>query len=1509
MSARVSPRFRLATLGVCGGLVLLSHPAFTAPGKAVKAARPRIVPGQLPQSKPQPPPRALPVKPATPLPAVPPPGNEIMPVSEVRPGMKGYGLTVFRGTTIERFDVEIIGVMPKTNLDRPLVLVRLKGGPISERGAFLIQGMSGSPIYVNGKLLGAFSMGNAWPKEPQGMVTPIEDMLEALDPKLSEVPAGDTAFAPPNFGGDTVDTGLFRAPAPAPMAAQNIRPLALPVMVSGMNGARLQRAAEILRPFNLNVMDGPGSMGAGSFKAELTPGAAIGVSLMSGDIDMTSIGTVTYRQGDKLVAFGHPMMQIGAAQFPITTAFIHDVFPGFQVSHKIGSAGEMCGTLTQDRPFSVAAKVGPLPVTVPVRVSVDDKGTGRSKTFNVRTANHPLLVGQLLPLAVNQSIFNVRPVPGDAFARVKMKVETEGEGTITRENVVYDPGQVDVSAVRELMELMQLLTNNSFKRVPVKSLNVEVTLEDKRPTATVERIFLSQDRVKPGEEVEVGVVLRPYRKEPIVTRTKIRVPESAGNGRAVLMVQGGATRVNLGSLMGGGAPGTLPGAPPPDASLRQVLKRFEDRERNDQIAVRILFPSTAVNVGGERLSQLPSTIVDVMRSGKSTGFRVERDEKREVTDTPYVVSGLQALQLTIQKEDHLEKPRSTTPSTGTGTTGTGIAQPGGSGISLSTGGDDLGEDELSASPANAIRLTVDGKPHVIRLSPEEDEPGLEKEDKKKDGDEKKAGEKKGDKAEKPEKKPSRAESRKKDDKSPATAPAPAAEKDEDDEKPAVSASSTDAKLVGRQARVWTQTSQTDFERGTLVNAAVTTKGEVQLAPGLKLAQELDEQFVWSVVGLRNALFAGTGNGGQVVKLEGDQASPFFKTGELEVHTLEKDAQGNLYAGTSPNGKVFRIGADGKGTQLFSMNGTASATDAGGKFILALAVAQDGTLYAGGGPGARIFRVKPEGGADEVTRLPGDSVVSLLAAPDGKLYAGTGEDGCIYRIDPASGAASIVYDTDQAVITGLAQDRGGNLYAATAPSGTIYQIRPDGTPRVHFDKSKGALYDLKIDGGGNLYTCSANSVLRIETDGTATLLSDRKNGQFTCLAWDDQGRLAAGSANIGSLFRLSPTLGGSFESTIHDAKLTAKWGRVRYTGVLPEGATMTVQTRSGNSPEPDSTWSGWEPVAARETGSYVVSPPARFLQYRVLMQGERAAPALRDIAIHYMPRNQAPKLALASPLGGEVWKGSQTLKWSAQDPDADTLTYEVQYSADGGRTWKVVGGEATTTAGTTLPTAPPAEAGRPTRASADAALKQFREQLDKNQDLTPAQRDESYQKAKALVERYFQENPEGPQSATPTPAPARPAAPSRSAPAGVTRQASLNWDTKQVPDGIYVLRVVASDQASNPSEALEDVKITEPFIIANTPPQLFVFEKGITVGEKETLAVGFSSGKVSLKGAQYRLGSGDWTAIEAEDGIWDSGNEHFRFSFPTPGAGEQTVEIKVVDSAGNVTLSKVKFKVP
>lgn len=1491
------------------GMLVLAHPAFTAPGIRVPVKpRPqglRPAPLPMPSARPAPKIPQPEVRQTPPTgsvqaepPAIPPPGSAIMHVSEVRAGMKGYGLTVFRGDKIERFTVDILGVLPKMNLGQALVLARCSGGPISLRGANLIQGMSGSPIYVDGKLLGALSMGNGWGKDPIVMITPIDDMLEALDPKLSKIPAGQTAFQPnENNGTLTVnaDGSVLRAAAPPAevnYGGQTFRPLPISVAVNGLSGSALERLTGSLKPFGLQVVQGGGGSGSldKPLKTELTPGAAMGVALMTGDIDVTALGTVTYRNGKDLLGFGHPWFQIGAGEFGLTNAWIHDVFPGFNVSSKLWSPGELVGTINQDRPFGVAGQVGPLPKMIPVRCSVSDLSTGRSRVYNARATTHPMLIGQLLPIAVQQSVQNIRPVPGDTMARIHLKVETDGAGTIVRDNVVFDAFKIEDACVKDVLEIMDTLRSNAFRQVPVKSMEVEVKLEERQPTATVDRVFVGQDKFEPGDEAEVGVVLRPYRKDPIVQKIKIRIPQSATNGRATLLVQGGATRVNLSPLLSGTS-SLLGAANPPDASLQQVIKRFTDRETGNQLVVYCVFPTSAVNVNGERLSQLPSTLVDVMRSSRTTGFRIERDYVKKQQDTEYVVQGLQMLELTVQKQDHQEKPKAGTRGLGTTSGGPSVAGFGGNDATpVSDSDDDDSFDAAASSAPRKITLSVDGKPRVYLLTPEEgeDEPGSKV------------------------KKPEAKETKKPAPRTGATIKPEASVKPAagEEETPARPATPAEPKLVGRAASSWLQTSQADFERGTLSNTAVSTDGEVRLAPALRLMHESTEQYVWSVTGSKGAIYAGTGNGGDVLKVDRDgKTSVFFHTGELEVHALARDNAGNLYAGTSPSGKVFKITPDGKGTEILSLNGTDSASSAGGKFILSLAVAEDGTVYAGTGPQAKIYRLRAGAPSEELATLPSRSVTSLLLAPGNTLYAGTAEDGTIYRVktEPGASSVSVVYDTDQAVISGLARDKDGNLYAACSPSGDIYKIEPNGTPRQHFSKAKGSLYGLVVDAGGNLFTCNGSSILRIEPTGEATLLTDPHKGNFTCLAWDDEGRLVAGSSNVGSVYRLAPAVSGSFESTVHDAKLPARWGKLRYTGVLPKGGVLNIQTRSGNTADPDGSWSQWEAPRPQDGGMFVASPAARYLQYRVLMQAESGTPALRDMAISYLPRNQAPKIALSAPTGGEIWKGAQTLKWTATDPDGDTLTYEVQYSGDGGRSWKPVGEKATST--TAQPA--PATAIRPGRASGEAALKRYQEQLETDASLTPEQRKENYEKAKALIDKFMAENP--PAASETVPVLTAPKASEKAggpATNGITRNAQVNWDTKALEDGLYLLRVVATDKASNPAEPLTAVAVSEPFIVSNEAPQLFVFERGIEVDAAKSAAItGFSAGRVSLKGAQYRLGTGDWYAIDAEDGLWDSAFETFRFSVPGCPSGDQTLEVRLVDAAGNASTSKVKFKVP
>ncbi|MBI3911356.1 MAG: hypothetical protein HY320_10545, partial [Armatimonadetes bacterium] len=887
-------------------LVACAAPAVTAPVRSRPATRPAHRPA----------PRTVD---AASLPDRPPADPDaIWHVRDLRPGMKGYGFTVFKGDKVERFGVTIIGVLPKMYMGQDMVLIRLDGGPITGRNAFLIHGMSGSPIYVDGKLVGAFSMAasNYWAKEPIGAVTPIEAMLEALDPKLDPEPVGITSAEMTLPNPIPTSAGAMRdifmgpeslAPPDAP-GRLTLRPLATPVMVSGLGSRAFKQLASFLEHWNLLAQPAPGQAPA-NLKPKLEVGGSLGVNLMTGDIDISGIGTVTWMKGDRVLGWGHPFFQLGGAQFGISNAWVYDIFPGVQASNKIAAAGEVIGTLDHDRPFCVSGRVGPRPTMIPITCNVEDRSTGRKKTFRAEAVNHPQLMGQMATIAVGEAIFETRPVPGDITANVRLSIDTEGLGHIERRNMVYDQFQIDSAATLELAQMLQLLSSNDLKRVPVKALNVDVTLEKKQPTATVERIFIKQERYEPGETVDVGVVLRLYRGETTVLHTNVKIPEGAQGGRAVLMVNGGATRVNLAALTGGSTGIVpLPGATPAAATVSQLVKQFLERERNDQIVTHLLFSSSAVNINGEKLSRLPGPIADVMRSSRTTGLRVEQDEVKSASDTEFVVQGVQRLFITIQRKDSSE--------TGTGASSEGSGAPGAS----------------PGSPGTARNLLVPDDEAVLSdarrfASPEEDEtpavaPGA-------------SPPPAGNGAAEAPKKPSEAKK-----KSARAEQKPGeAEKKPEPESPPV-----DDQLLGKAATWWTQTSFADFQRGTNQGTGATLRGEVRLAPSLKLLYESGEQFIWSVVALRGEYYTGTGNSGLVLCVGRDgKSSEFFRTGELEVHALAKDGAGNLYAGTSPHGRVYRIDPSGKGTLLMELSRACSETNPNGptepaRYVLCLAVA-------------------------------------------------------------------------------------------------------------------------------------------------------------------------------------------------------------------------------------------------------------------------------------------------------------------------------------------------------------------------------------------------------------------------------------------------------------------------------------------------------------------------------------------------------------------------------------------
>jgi sugar lactone lactonase YvrE len=1465
--------------------------------------------------------------------------REYLPVSALRPGMTGYGLTVFRGNQIGRFDVTVLGVLKKIYNGRDLVLVKL-GGPNMRRLSGIAHGMSGSPVYVNGRLVGAVSMGSQFTREPMGYVTPIESMLDAWDPAIpqyKDLSAANTSVAPPPIAlsepvtveGRRFDQIAFLPPGGPGAASSSFgpntliaRPAATRVMVAGVSGPRFRMVADALSKLGLDAQQGPGrGIGAGLKGAPLVPGGAIGMSLATGDIDLTATGTVTYRRGGRLLAFGHPFMGIGPLAAPMFTAYVHDMEPSYAESSMIASPVDLVGSFSQDRPFSVAGTIGAPPTMVPITVRVHDRMMGRDRVFRARLIRHPQLTPLLATVAANAAVAEVHGQPGDAMATVRTEVVADEVGTISRTNRVYDSQQIDAAALGDLQSVMNLLSSNPFYPVPVRSVRMEVTIDRGRRTAQVERIFLKQTRYEPGDTVDVGVVLKPYKQDRVVRTMQVRIPPSTAPGTLMLSVQGGGSsgggiRIGGITIMPSGGGGESANA----ATVKQLAQKWVEKERNDELVAKLALPTAAVSVQGEKLSNLPPNIEAAMRGGggaRSSGVRLERDEVKETQETPYVLSGAQSLPIRVARRGQPDRPAGLGgPDSPAAPGGDGPGGPGSGSSSPSA------SSSPSTSPAAAPTLS----PVPVGDEPDEDSltafpragGGVVHSVVPDDSDE------------------NMTVIRVQTNRTPSTGAAastvarPATERTGTGTSVSASAGASvpAITLVGRAAGVWRHATAADFRTGKLEGVTVTSFGDVRLAPRLTKVAESAEPYFWSLApGEDGSVYAGSGDNGVIYRADASgKLTAWARTGELEVHALARGKDGTLYAGTSPHGRVFRVGPDGKPVLLREFKE---------KYILGLALSPDETtLYAATGGGAgKVYAVPLSGGEPTVAYEGGEDNVSALAVgPDGGVYAGTAPNGLVVKVaGPGVSKSAVLYDAAEPSVSGLAVSKDGVVFAATAPRGVLYRIAPGAAPRVVYDKAPGGtLANLQMAQDGTLYTASGATVIALNPTGDSVRTFDAASDiQILSVLLAPNGGLWASTGNTAGVYRLDSGNGtgsageGSLTSPVLDARASARWGALRWAAGVPAGANVYLQTRSGDTAEPDPTWSDWSRPYAATIGETITSPPGRYLQYRAVLKGTAAGvaedgPVLRTVELFYLTPNQAPQVALVAPRGGEVWRGGKVVRWTGADPDRDTLQYEVTVSGDGGKTWKplrTAAGARTFTAPATAPAtsaratlpvapqtaAPAAPVSATATANPDRALAELRSELERHPEISPEMRDRILADAPGQV------------SAAPLPVTAAPsvAVPVGGVSAPATRETSLPFDTTDLSDGTYLLRIAASDRPSNPQGALTNEKVSGEFRVVNRPPTLVLFRKAVTVlADRSARVEGIAlhRGGVAVRGAQYRVDGGDWMAAVAQDGIFDSDSEPFALTTASLPSGSHTVEVQTQDEAGNVASQQVTVTV-
>jgi len=595
-----------------------------------------------------------------PLLAAPPAiAQEIFPFSEVKAGMKGIGKTVFSGTRVEDFQVEVIGTLEHVGPQRNLILVRLSGGPLANTG--VLSGMSGSPIFFGDRLAGAVAYTWGFAREPVAGVTPIQEMLEVEEKEspASTLPGARRASAtvagnplallrdphglPAHF------TSYFDTISPAPGTLAALTSIATPLLFSGVPQRAMDRLAPALARAGLVPVQG-GAVGrsqttTGAAEAKIVPGGGVGMKLVRGDVEFAAICTVTYRDKDKVMACGHPLLNLGPTDLIMTTAQVNGLFPSLQESFKFASAGEEVGAFRQDRSTGVFGYIGKRPRLIPVRLELQPQ-MGRPQHFAFDVVEDPFLAPYLLYAALNGILSSEEKDYGEVTLsyREGSTIQVSGEEDIELKNLfagdlasIYTSGTVAF--------ITQLLLNNEYRPVHVNGINLILGYADERRTARVERAWASKDHVRPGETVQVSAILKPFRGPEVTRQIDIKIPDEVTPGRLVLQVGDGMTLARV-EDEGDDSDDFHP------KDLAQLIWLINHLRSNDKVYAVLSRADNGILFQGQRLPNLPPSVAQVMVRPQTRGNYLRlwyRGVAEETIDTDYMLTGFKQLAIDVEE--------------------------------------------------------------------------------------------------------------------------------------------------------------------------------------------------------------------------------------------------------------------------------------------------------------------------------------------------------------------------------------------------------------------------------------------------------------------------------------------------------------------------------------------------------------------------------------------------------------------------------------------------------------------------------------------------------------------------------------------------------------------------------------------------------------------------------------------------------------------------------------------
>jgi len=580
-------------------------------------------------------------------------------VEDLRPGMKGVARTVFAGSETQEFGVEILGVLPGfPGPHQSGIIARLSGNNVEKTGVFA--GMSGSPVYIDGRLVGAIAFSFPFSKEPIAGITPIKEMIDIFEkgtgsetqkPKepraVSFAQLAGAEWKPmlpkPAVAGAPLIASVASGSPLIPFLGQQMTPIATPVVFGGVSQETLSQFSSQLMANGLLPVAGVGGAAAITSLAPvtektLTPGTSVSVQLVRGDYSLAASGTVTFRDGNRIYAFGHPFLSLGSSDMPMTEASVVTVIPNVNNSFKLAVPGQMVGSISQDRATGVFGNLGIAPKMIPVKITLHTSRE-RTETFAYEVANDSFLTPLLLNITLFNTITSSERTLGDSTITIKGEIKVKGQDAVAidrRFSAVNSAMMASASVAAPISSLL----SSGFDDVELSGITLDVTSTDTKYAAALERISLDRTEVHRGEKVEIQAYVRTDSGKQFVQRIPIQIPADLPVGQLLIFVGDG------GALQEGSAAKSFV---PRD--LGQLVNAINKVKKSDRLYVKLFRITPGAVIGTNELPNLPPSVVATLNSDRTSGgytpMALSPVFETELPPADFVISGQQLIGIDV----------------------------------------------------------------------------------------------------------------------------------------------------------------------------------------------------------------------------------------------------------------------------------------------------------------------------------------------------------------------------------------------------------------------------------------------------------------------------------------------------------------------------------------------------------------------------------------------------------------------------------------------------------------------------------------------------------------------------------------------------------------------------------------------------------------------------------------------------------------------------------------------